>query len=76
MLSPLEQKHRIGERMLRRSIRLPSLVTISPVAKRLPMNSWSTIHWISSALRLTWPPHHFSNSRKRSASVSTFDQRL
>jgi len=34
MLSPLEQKHRIGDRMLRRSIRLPSLVTSSPVARR------------------------------------------
>ena len=76
MLSPLEQKQMIGERMLRRSIRSPSLVTISAVARRLPTNSWSTIHWISSALRLTWPPHHFSNSMKRSPSVSTLAQRL
>ena len=76
MLSPLEQKQTIGERMLRRSIRSPLRVTISAVASRLPTNSWSTIHWISSPLRLTWPPHHFSNSMKRGPSVSTFDHRL
>jgi len=49
---------------------------MAAVANRLPTNSLSTIHCISSALRLTCPFHHFSNSRNRSASVSTFDQRL
>src|SRR5678815_2027838 len=76
MLSPLEQKQTIGEVMLRRSTRSPSRVTISAVASRLPTKSSSTIHCISSALRLTWPPHHFSNSMKRGPSVSTLDHRL
>ena len=51
-------------------------VIISPVAKRLPTKSWSTIHCISSALRLTCPPHQRSKPRKRSASLSTLCQRL
>ena len=59
MLSPLEQKQTIGERIRRRSTRSPLRVTISPVASRLPTNNSSTIHWISSPLRLTCPPHHF-----------------
>ena len=31
-------------------------VLILPAARLLPMNSSSTMNWISSALRLTWPP--------------------
>ena len=41
----------------------PSPVTISAVASLLPTNRLSTIHCISSALRRTWPPHHFSKPR-------------
>jgi hypothetical protein len=55
MLSPLEQKTTIGERMLRRSTAVPSEVRISPAASLLPTKSSSTIHWISSALSVDVP---------------------
>ena len=51
MLSPLEQNTTIGERMLRRSTIVPSTFLIMPAASLLPMNSSSTINWISSAFR-------------------------
>src|SRR5215471_1778333 len=76
MLSPLEQNTTIGERILRRSTSPPSEVLIRPVARWLPTKSSSTMNWISSAFRLTCPPHHRSNSRYRSASVSTFENTL
>ena len=60
MLSPFEQNTTIGERMLRRSIIVPSEHLIMPAASLLPMNSSSTMDWISSAFRLTCPPHHCS----------------
>ncbi|CFM15762.1 Uncharacterised protein [Bordetella pertussis] len=63
MLSPLEQNTMMGERMLRRSMRMPSEVTSPAVARRLPTNRLSTMYWISGPLRNTCPPHHFSNSR-------------
>ena len=61
----------IGERMLRRSMRVPSDVAIWPVDSRLPTNRLSAIHCISSAFSRTGLPHQVSNSRNRSASVST-----
>src|SRR5258708_1725417 len=76
MLSPLEQNTTIGERMLRRSTAVPSDVRIFPAARLLPMNSSSTMNWISSAFKLTWPPHQRSNSRYRLASVSTCEYTL
>ena len=63
MLSPLEQNTTMGERMLRRSMRMPSDVTSPAVARRLPTNNLSTMYWISVPFRNTWPPHHFSKLR-------------
>ena len=48
----------------------------SPAASLLPTNSWSAIACISGAFSSTGLPHHFSNSRKRDASVSIFEYRL
>src|SRR5258708_10684801 len=73
ILSPFEQNTTIGDLILRRSTGWPSDILIRPAARLLPTNSSSTMNWISSALRLTCPPHHRSNSRYRSASVSTFE---
>ena len=73
MSSPQEQKHDDRRLMLRRSMRTPSEVRISPVDSLLPTNRLSAIHCISSAFSSTGLPHHVSNSRKRSASVSTFE---
>ena len=63
ILSPFEQKTMIGERISRRSSRVPAVVTISAVASLLPTKSSSTMNWISSALRSTWPPHQSSKPR-------------
>ncbi|MCY1305919.1 hypothetical protein D9M69_590550 [compost metagenome] len=63
MLSPLEQNTTMGERMLRRSMRMPSDVTRPAVARRLPTKRLSTMYWISGPFRKTWPPHHFSKLR-------------
>ena len=71
MSSPHEQKTMIGERMFRRSMRRPSEVRSWPVLSLLPTNRLSVMYCISSALSRTGLPHHFSNSRKRGASVST-----
>src|SRR5262249_30842659 len=70
MSSPLEQNTMMGDLMLRRSTRIPSEVRNSPLVSLFPTNNWSAIHCISSALSSTGLPHHFSNSRKRGASVS------
>ena len=43
----------IGERIRRRSSRVPSDSTILPPVSLLPTNSSSTMNWISSAFRLT-----------------------
>ena len=62
----------IGERMLRMSTRcLPSDDSISPADSLLPTKRLRVIHSISSLFMRKWPPHHFSNSRKRARSVST-----
>ena len=63
MLSPNEANTRIGERMLRKSTRCPSLVTIWLVDSLLPTNSSSVMVWISSPFNRKNPLHHFSNSR-------------
>src|SRR3954452_8092426 len=76
MLSPSEQKTTIGERILRRSTTWPSDILMRPAARLLPIKSSSTMNWISSAFRLTCPPHQRSNSRYRSASVSTLEYTL
>jgi hypothetical protein len=73
MSSPQEQNTITGERMLRRSTRTPSLVLMPPAASLLPTNSSSTMNCISWALSVTGLPHQVSKSRKRSASVSTFE---
>ena len=62
-LSPFEQNTTIGERMLRRSIAVPSEVLIRPAVRLLPTNNSSTMNWISSAFRLTCPPHQRSKPR-------------
>jgi hypothetical protein len=60
MLSPHEQKQTIGALMLRRSIRTPSDVRISPVASLLPTNRLSAVHCIAPAFNSTGLPHHVS----------------
>src|ERR1700758_1848871 len=76
ILSPQEQNTTIGDRMLRKSIRTPSDVRSCPVDKWFPTNRLSAIHCISSAFSNTGLPHQVSNSRKRSASVSTLEYTL
>ena len=71
MLSPAEAKTMIGaftSRMLKVS---PPPEAMVPEEKRLPMNRLSTIQRISSLVMRKYPPHQRSNSRKRSASLST-----
>jgi hypothetical protein len=63
MLSALEQNTTTGDRMLRRSIRVPSGVVISAVASLLPTNSLSTVYCISTSFSSTWLPPHRSNAR-------------
>ena len=63
MLSPFEQKQRIGDLMLRMSSRVPSLVTICAVESLLPTKRLSTMYCSSSPRSRTKAPHHFSNSR-------------
>ena len=63
----------IGDLMLRRSMRTPSEVRISPVESLLPTNRLSAIHCISPAFSRTGLPHQVSKSRKRSVSVSTLE---
>src|SRR5437764_10072833 len=76
MSSPHEQNTMIGDLMLRRSTRRPLELRSSPEVSLLPTKSWSAIDCISSEFSSTGLPHHFSNSRKRGASVSIFEYRL
>ncbi len=72
MSSPQEQKTMMGDLMLRRSTRTSPEKKISPFESLFPTNNSSAMNCISTAFSRTGLPHHFSKSRKRSASVSTF----
>jgi len=73
MSSPQEQNTMIGDLMLRRSSRSPVELCSSPEASLLPTNSRSAMDRISPAFSNTGLPHHFSNSRKRSGSLSILE---
>src|SRR5262245_63114459 len=76
MLSPQEQKTTLGDRTRCRSTTSPVDNLTPPVVSLLPTNSSSAMNSISSRLSSAWPPHHFSNDRKRLGSVSILDHTL
>jgi hypothetical protein len=63
MLSRYEQKTRIGERMLPRSMRTPSEVTSCAMDSLLPMKRLATMYWNSASFRKTGPPQSRSKPR-------------
>ena len=74
MLSPHEQNTMIGERDVAQvDAHAVGGVDLARSASLLPTNRLSAIHCISPAFSSTGLPHQVSKSRKRSASVSTFE---